>query len=500
MPLEDAVTETGEKYKLERELGRGGQGNVFICSTGNLVKICKHATKLSLRNLIREFQSMPKQVKGFFSVPQQLVKSGTQWGYIMPYQAKCVPLKDALAPLEPQKWENWHIQPRDLKHRFLISYRIAQAMAALHGGRYIYRDLSARNILIAEDATNTFVRIIDVDNIAPVGQSKSLLITKAYSAPELMRAGQSRATGAVAYHNYNTDNYSLAVILFKFLLGKAHPLIGDLVSADAVKREENAYLGKARYILDDPNQESISKEGELKMKKLADALIPYHLQQLFHKTFVEGLNLPDERPTALDFTSACFDAANQVYFCPHCKCGYVLQIPQDITPLGGHTSQQVHAPISLFPHSCPHCGDSTPRKAVVIGDMVYPKIARKRPEDKAVSDNKPHKWFGRQLRYIFPIQNSDIVLAKKYIKPTAPAAQFEDGVCLFVRNGKIYFNRTQSVFNLYYQESQIINGKQREVWHTVSHDELLPINKNIYFEQYANDYEYAERFMKVIEE
>jgi len=503
MSLESAITQEGKIYKLKRELASGGQGTVYVCADEkNLVKICKNTTWWNLRNLVQEFRAMPEHIKQVFSVPKDIVAQGDKLGYVMPYQTKCILLKEAFAnPVDGKQWEPWHIK-RNLKNRLLISFHIAQALMDLHAYRYVYRDLSARNILIAQDAQNTFVRIIDVDNIGPVGREKRLLVTKPYSAPELMRSGGHSRNPAVLYHNYNTDNYSLAVILFKFLLGKSHPLIGDLISENDCEQEAAAYLGKGGYVLDDPKHVCISETGERQMKQLAEALLPYKLQQVFHKTFVEGLNEPMERSTALDFAEACFDGANQVYFCPHCHCGYILQVPKEIQPLGPNTNEHVNGPISIYPRCCPHCGEYVSRKVLVIGDMVYPKIAKSRPGDPPVSNIakvKAHKWAGRQLRYIFPIQDEDIVLARKYIKPCGATEQFEDGMYLTVSKGKVYWNN-QSAFRLYYAENQVVGGKERTVWKTVSGKEALAVNKNYYFEPYTNNYEFAERFIKIIEE
>ena len=87
-----------------------------------------------------------------------------------------------------------------------IVKQICSVLYYLHQSNYIYYDLKAENILVAESNGNPIIKIIDLGfaRNALLSYDKDIQGTPYYIAPELLKNEQ---------HNYKVDFYSLGMLL-----------------------------------------------------------------------------------------------------------------------------------------------------------------------------------------------------------------------------------------------------------------------------------------------
>lgn len=106
-----------------------------------------------------------------------------------------------------------------LKARLEICRSIAAAFSALHAQnqKLVYGDISGSNVLIKKTLKGIDVKIIDTENIIPLGLNLGLGGTGLYRAPEIMDGSMQP--------DIQSDIHAFAVLCFRILCG-GHPLDG----------------------------------------------------------------------------------------------------------------------------------------------------------------------------------------------------------------------------------------------------------------------------------
>ncbi|MEO8232442.1 MAG: protein kinase [Ignavibacteriota bacterium] len=94
-----------------------------------------------------------------------------------------------------------------------IIKQICSVLYYLHQSNYIYYDLKAENILVAEQNGNPVIKIIDLGFARHIVADfeKSIQGTPYYIAPELLKNEN---------HDYRVDFYSLGILLYRIVYGK----------------------------------------------------------------------------------------------------------------------------------------------------------------------------------------------------------------------------------------------------------------------------------------
>jgi len=208
----------GDRYSIERELGRGGMGTVYLAEER------KHARKAAIKVLRLEPGATPgsdrflreigiaARLSHPYIVP--LIDSGEAAGFLY-YVAAYVPggtLRDRLR--------------REGRLSIADSVRIAQEIAAAldyaHRNGFVHRDVKPENILFADD----HAQLADFGVALACTPAESGTITAAGTAlgtPEYMspeQASGDRDLGSAS------DIYSLACVVYEMLSGKP-PLRGS---------------------------------------------------------------------------------------------------------------------------------------------------------------------------------------------------------------------------------------------------------------------------------
>lgn len=121
-----------------------------------------------------------------------------------------------------------------------IVKQISSVLYYLHQSNYIYYDLKAENILVAESNGNPIIKVIDLGfaRNTLLSYDKDIQGTPYYIAPELLKNEQ---------HNYKVDFYSLGMLLYRIVYGK-FPFVSE-TELDIYKAhiEEDFVLGPSIY-------------------------------------------------------------------------------------------------------------------------------------------------------------------------------------------------------------------------------------------------------------
>ena len=129
---------------------------------------------------------------------------------------------------------------REEKKLNQIVKQICSVLYYLHQSNYIYYDLKAENILVAELNGNPIIKIIDLGfaRNALLSYDKDIQGTPYYIAPELLKNEQ---------HNYKVDFYALGMLLYRIVYGK-FPFVNE-TELDIYKAhiEEEFILGPSIY-------------------------------------------------------------------------------------------------------------------------------------------------------------------------------------------------------------------------------------------------------------
>ena len=214
-PKDKVSLTNGSSAKVVKELGRGGQGIVYLVEVGGQ----QMALKWYLSNPgIPFYKNLEENIsKGApsdaFLWPEYLtnVDHGS-YGYIM--------------KLRPEGYYEFghyllaRAQFKSFDAMVNAAMKICEGFKALHLAGLSYQDLNDGNFFIHPETGD--VLICDNDNVFPEGDNSGILGKARYMAPEVV-TGQTLP-------NKQTDRFSLSVVLFMLFYGN-HPFEGARVLA-----------------------------------------------------------------------------------------------------------------------------------------------------------------------------------------------------------------------------------------------------------------------------
>ncbi|MGH9755630.1 MAG: serine/threonine protein kinase [Blastocatellia bacterium] len=218
LPLTPGVT-LGGRYLIERELGHGGFGQVFLARDLNLPDGAQVAIKVlgedPLKSEDRDWhkRKFSNEIKALSQIKHPGVVSATDQGQLpdgRPY---------FVMQYVPGKTLRSVMTPRGIiaKQAGELLRKIAQAVDAAHERGVIHRDLKPENIMLQTVGDEEFLWIIDfgiatvpeMEAASPANPTK-VVGTRPYMAPEQL---QGRPTAA-------SDIFALGVIVFEMVTGQ----------------------------------------------------------------------------------------------------------------------------------------------------------------------------------------------------------------------------------------------------------------------------------------
>ena len=189
----------GKTCKVKQELGRGGQGIVYVVDYGGKDYALKWYIAPSIIDSDAFYRNLDNNVNAGapasnFVWPLAITeRQNGSYGYIM-----------QLRPKDYRDFLLHHAQFADVHVQLNACLQVSTAFQRLHIRGYSYQDMNDGNFFINPKTGD--VLICDNDNVAPDGTNMGILGKAGYMAPEIVE-------GKTMPNRY-TDYYSLAVCLF----------------------------------------------------------------------------------------------------------------------------------------------------------------------------------------------------------------------------------------------------------------------------------------------
>lgn len=297
----------GTQAKIVKELGRGGQGIVYLVEVNGLNMALKwyfnNMGDWFYRNLEENVtKGAPSEA---FLWPEFLTtKQKGTYGYIM--------------KLRPQGYYEFgqyllaRTKFKSFEAMVNAAMKICEGFKALHLSGLSYQDLNDGNFFIHPDTGD--VLICDNDNVAPEGVSSGILGKARYMAPEVV-------TGK-AMPSKQTDRYSLSVVLF-LLFYANHPLEGARVLACPCmteKYEKLFYGSEPIFIYDKVNANNRPVRGVHNNVLRRWNAFPAILRDTFTQEFsLECLSDPNKRKLERQWQNVIQQLRDMLVVCSECK-------------------------------------------------------------------------------------------------------------------------------------------------------------------------------------
>lgn len=405
-------------YKVEKLLGEGGQGEVYLVSNASdryALKIYKHDVssdfKWNLKNNIEKGSP-----SGEFLWPKKMLECPDgRIGYLMDLRPKnFVSFVSYLTGKHPFK-------NRATLIKWCIS--LCTAFKKLHEQGFSYQDINDGSFFM--DPNTGALLICDNDNVTADKKNLGILGKMRYMAPEVVIGEQMP--------DVHSDRFSLAIILFMALcLG--NPFEGERLKNYDILDEKAEYemFGSNPifvYHKQDKSNRPIRGYHASVLKRWA--YIPIYVKEAFHRTFVDGLeDRENERTTELEWIKLLTKYRDELLTCPICGyeyiCGFEEKKRYDVCPSCGKPTKDVCVlylsknKIVLEPEKmiyASHLDKYTSDYKTAVGKVV-------------VNKNNPSLW-GIKLALENDIEIKDCEGNEKVVA--------KDGVIPIVRNLKIRF-------------------------------------------------------------
>lgn len=329
--MEDAelrhVTDSnGGHYELARQIGKGGQGAVYLCKSNPrvAVKVVRHATRHQAEKLRQQIASVKRMDLSRLPVARPVAMlAPPHVGYVMELATGMRAISMLFMPArDTASIREWYVTTGGMRRRLQILTRLAKTMAQIHGMGLAYGDPSPGNVLVSSALDGEQVFLIDCDNLrARSNPQDVVLFTPGYGAPEVVTSRSGI--------NSLTDAHAFAVIAFQ-VLTLCHPLIGNAVINGDPSLEEAALRGEMPWIEHAGDPTNRSSHGIPR-----EMILSPKLRSLFSTAFEAGLRDPSRRPGVAQWVEAFRTAAAVSVRCAECGWSYYYSATE--CPVCGQT-------------------------------------------------------------------------------------------------------------------------------------------------------------------
>lgn len=296
----------GGTATIEKELGRGGQGIVYlvdVCGEKKALKWYINAPDDKFyRNLEHNINSgAPSDA---FLWPEYLTeKQQGSYGYIM-----------ELRPQNYYEFGNFLLAKVSFKSftaMLSAAMKICDGFMMLHRFGYSYQDLNDGNFFI--DPQTGDVLICDNDNVMPQGEKSGIMGKARYMAPEIVAGG---------IPDKYSDRFSLSVILFMLFYAN-HPFEGAKVVACPCMTEsyeKKFYGSEALFIYDPTDKSNLPIRGIHQNVIRRWPVFPQILRDTFTEEFSqEKLTNPSTRMIEQNWEKIISQVRDSLVACPNCN-------------------------------------------------------------------------------------------------------------------------------------------------------------------------------------
>jgi len=312
--LNEVTDETGAVHQLERQLGAGGQGVVWLVKGGRrVVKLLRRGDPEALR---RQFLFVRRLDLSELHVARPLaVLKPPLVGYVAEFLGDMTPLGALLAP-PAKELLRWHIDTGGLRRRLRLLAHAGESLLGLHGRGVVYGDVSHNNVFVSSPVTAHEAWLIDLDNLSHDSDPRRAIYTPGYGAPEII-AGKAGCTSL-------SDAWAFAILAWQTLT-LTHPFLGDLVHDGEPELEERAFAGELPWVGNASDPRNASTRGLPPGQVLGSRLV-----ELASRTFEQGLSDRKQRPGVSEWVERLHAAADLTVLCPGCRGTYF--VPETYCP------------------------------------------------------------------------------------------------------------------------------------------------------------------------
>lgn len=297
-------------YSLESSpIGQGGEGNIFrVQGKPDIVAKIYHAGKTTpeTEKKLGVMVSHPpdRSVLTQVAWPLDLLydASGGFCGFTMPSLRSTAELL-SVYPYPPQS-------DITLRQKLIIAQNICVVISAIHRAGYVFGDFNPRNIGV--DLKTGTVAFFDTDSYHikdPLsGETfRCGVCMDGYVAPELLKKCEgidkdAYLTAELPTFTEHTDNFALAIHIFKLLMNGYTPFNG--IAEDASRSSSSASPGLGNQAV---KRGSYSfKPGKKPQSAAVPPLssLPEDIGELFSRAFILGERDPARRPSAEEWLTA----------------------------------------------------------------------------------------------------------------------------------------------------------------------------------------------------
>lgn len=296
---------SGKNATIIKELGRGGQGIVYLVEVDGEQKALKWYLNAPddkfYRNL--EHNIVSGAPSDAFLWPEDLTeKQQGSYGYIM-----------RLRPKNYYEFGNFLLAKVSFKSfsaMLSAAMKICNGFMMLHRFGYSYQDLNDGNFFI--DPSSGDVLICDNDNVMPQGEKSGIMGKTRYMAPEIVAGG---------IPDKYSDRFSLSVILFMLFYAN-HPFEGAKVVACPCMTEsyEKRFYGSEAVFIYDPNDTSNLPVRGIHQNVIRRwPVMPKLLRDTFIQEFnQEKLKNPNTRMIEQNWEKIISQVRDSLIVCQHC--------------------------------------------------------------------------------------------------------------------------------------------------------------------------------------
>ena len=305
-PNESVNLTNGSKAKVIKELGRGGQGIVYLVELAG--------QKMALKWYIN-----PPDKKFYKNLEENVAKGAPSDAFLWPEYLTVLKPKSSygyVMKLRPQGYYEFgqyllaRVQFKSVEAMINAAMKICEGFKSLHLNGYSYQDLNDGNFFIHPETGD--VLICDNDNVFPQGDKSGIMGKARYMAPEIVG-------GSVP--DKFSDRFSLSVILFLLFYGN-HPLEGARVLACPCMTEsyeKKFYGSEAIFIYDEKNNTNRPVRGVHNNVLRRWMAFPAVLRETFKTEFSEEcLKNPQKRKIEADWQKVIQQLRDSLVACPVC--------------------------------------------------------------------------------------------------------------------------------------------------------------------------------------
>lgn len=306
-PNEKINLTNGSSAVIIKELGRGGQGIVYLVELAGQQMALKWYINAPGKAF---YKNLEENIAGgapseAFLWPEYLTKKQKgSYGYIM--------------KLRPQGYYEFghfllaKVQFKSFEAITNAAMKICEGFKDLHLRGFSYQDLNDGNFFINPE--NGDVLICDNDNVFPQGDVSGIMGKARYMAPEIV-------TGKAMPDKFS-DRFSLSVVLFMLFYAN-HPLEGSRVLACPCMTEafEKKFYGEDAIFIYDPNKaENRPVRGVHNNVIKRWPAFPAVLRDAFIKEFSEDcLKNPNKRMIEAEWQKVIQQVRDILVCCPLCN-------------------------------------------------------------------------------------------------------------------------------------------------------------------------------------